>query len=403
MKTFLIATLTCAALASPTLTAQVQKAQGTLHRTTAPIAGTYSMTTGFELGAPKYRSGPATIFDNTDGIGYYFSTLSDTEEWIDTVAFTATELNGMEQINGFEFNYCTLLPGPGTIYSEVRFYNDCITGAGPTGWAFGGTIQNAACAYGLAGLPGGGGPFGISCFNINIDLMCGFECSVPQEQTPGGTTDFIGVGWMYFDGVGGGNAGPALGSTWTSAGPGTAVPGYGTQDIFELMDLAVVGAEWQGSFFFGGGAKAQANFDLVLYGDGIRDTDVVNEGVPDINDVLCLGSDMEFRSGNAVTWALDDLGGTAVFPSATYAMLVGTNGSSAGYGSTAGPGTTLLVDPGSLVTPPTPLVMSGIVPSVTTPTLPGLPPTIWAQAMGFNGGVGQGNAAEASNALRHNN
>ena len=112
---------------------------------------------------------------------------------------------------------------------------------------------------------------------------------------------------------------------------------------------------------------------------------------------------MEFRSGATVTWALDDLGGTAIFPSAAYAMLVGKNGSSAGFGSLAGPGTTLLVDPGSLVTPPTPLVMAGIVPSVTTPSLPGLPPTIWAQAMGFNGGIGAGNAAEASNALRHNN
>ena len=356
------------------------------------------MTTGFEIGTPTYRSGPATIFDNTDGIGYYFSTLSNTEEWIDTAAFAATELNGMEQINGFEFNYCSLLSGPGTVSVEVRFYNDCITGSGPTGWDSGGTIQNAACAYALAGLPGGGGPFGISCFNINIDLMCGFECSVPQEQTPGGTTDFVGIGWMYMDSLASGSTGPTLGSLI-----GQTTPGYGSQDFFELMDLAVVGAEHQGTFNFGGKPKAQATFDCVLYGDGILDTDVVNADIPNTSDVLCLSSDMEFRSGNAVTWALDDLGGTAIFPSAAYAMLVGTNGSSAGFGSLAGPGTTLLVDPGSLVTPPTPLVMSGVVPAVTTPNLPGLPPTIWAQAMGFNGGIGAGNAAEASNALRHNN
>ena len=108
-----------------------------------------------------------------------------------------------------------------------------------------------------------------------------------------------------------------------------------------------------------------------------------------------------FRINN--TGILDTLGGTAIFPSSAYAMLVGTNGSSTGFGSIAGSGTTLLVDPGSLLFPPTPLLMTGVVPAVTTPTLPGLPPTIWAQALGFNGGIGQGNAAEASNALRHNN
>jgi len=381
--------------------AQTQQiSAGNLHRTVAPTHGVYNLTTGFEVNAQSYRSGPATIFDNTDGVGYYFSTLSDTEEWIDSAAFVADEISGMEQINGFDFNYCSLLADPvgDAITTEVRFYDDNPGFVEPTGWTNlgAGTIQNAACAYGIAGLPGDTSLTGISCWAVAIDLMCGFECSVPQEVTPGGITEFNGIGWMYMDGLGGGNTGPNLGSTILQT-----APGYGTNDYFELMDLAIVGAEWQGTFFFGGGAKAQSTFDCVLYGDGILDTDVVNADVADTGDVLCLGSDVEFRAGSAVTWGLDDAGGTAVFPSAAYAMLVGTAGGE--FGAAAGAGTTLLVDPGSLLFPPTPLVMSGAVPSVTTPTLPGLPPTVWAQAMGFNGGIGAGNAAEASNALRHNN
>jgi len=383
--------------------AQTQQiSAGNLHRTVAPTHGVYNMTTGFEVNAQSYRSGPATIFDNTDGVGYYFSTLSDTEEWIDSCAFVADEISGMEQINGFDFNYCSLLPdAAGTaITTEVRFYDDNPGFMEPTGWTDlgAGTIQNAACAYGIAGLPGDTSLGGISCWAVSIDLMCGFECSVPQEVTPGGITEFNGIGWMYMDGFGGGNTGPNIGSTILQT-----APGYGINDYFELMDLAVVGAEFQGTFFFGGVPKLYSTFDCVLYGNGIANTDVVNADAPDTGDVLCLGSDVELIAGNAVTWALDDAGGTAVFPSAAYAMLVGTAGSSAGFGSIAGAGTTLLVDPGSLLFPPTPFIMTGAVPSVTTPTLPGLPPTIWAQSLGFNGGVGPGNAAEASNALRSNN
>ena len=361
------------------------------------------MNTGFELGAPSYRSGPETIFDNTDGVNYYFSTLSPTEEWIDSFAFIADEISGFEQINGFEFHYCSLFQDVtgDSIAAEFRFYEDNPGFMEPTGWTdpIAGTIQNAACTYLLPGLPGDTSGTGLSCWFINVDLMCGFECTLPQEESPGGgNTSYNGFGWMMQDPTGGMDTGPYLGSRIHQT-----TPGYGTRDLFELMDLTFVGSEWQGTYFFGGDPKAEAIFDLILFGDGIPDTDVINPDVPNTGDVLCLGSDVEFRSGATVTWALDDLGGTAIFPSAAYAMLVGKNGSSAGFGSLAGPGTTLLVDPGSLVTPPTPLVMAGIVPSVTTPSLPGLPPTIWAQAMGFNGGIGAGNAAEASNALRHNN
>ena len=407
MKQSLCGLLVLLCLVTSVSAAQSVRLQGNLHRGSAPNHGTYNLTTGFELGTSTDRSGPATIFDNTDGISYYYSLMEPTWEWIDSFAFPATEISGQEQINGFQFEYCSQvldLTGD-AITAEVRFYEEFIPGSiGVVGWSnpVNGTIQNSACTYLLSGLPGNTGGGFATCWETEVDLMHGFECSLPQEITPGGLTDFNGVGWMYYDASGSELTGPALGSNYTSAGPGSAQMGYGSENGFQWYDLSFVGSENFGYWFFGC-TKACGWFPLILFGDGILDTDVVNADIPNTGDVLCLGSDLEFRTGNVVTWALDDLGGTAVFPSAAYAMLVGTAGSSAGFGSIAGAGTTLLVDPGSLLFPPTPFIMSGAVPSVTTPTLPGLPPTIWAQSLGFNGGVGPGNAAEASNALRSNN
>ncbi|MDA0666545.1 MAG: hypothetical protein O3A95_05980 [Planctomycetota bacterium] len=377
--------------------AQTQQiSAGNLHRTVAPTHGVYNLTTGFEVSSQSYRSGPETIFDNTDGIAYYFTTVGGTQEWIDSMAFAADEISGEEQINGFDYAYCSLLADAAgnAITTEVRFYNDNPGGMEPTGWTDlgAGTIQNAACAYGLAGLPGDTSGGGISCWNVAIDLACSFECSVTQELTPGGFTEFNGIGWMYLDAASSGATGPLLGSTITAAGPGTAVTGYGSQDLFELMDLAVVGAEHQGTFWFGGPAKAQATFDVTMFGDGIANTDVVNATAPLSGDVLCLGVDGPVVPGATVTWSLDAAGAAS-----RYAMLVSSGPASLAVGGLLN----ILVNPGSLLASPLP--MNGAVPSFST-TLPGnLPPRVYAQAVGFTGAVNPANAIEASNALRHNN
>ena len=175
-----------------------------------------------------------------------------------------------------------------------------------------------------------------------------------------------------------------------------APPGYGAGDYMEIFDLSMpFGSEHLGTFFFGGGSKLPMSFQTTLYGNGILNTDVVNADTPDIGDVLCLTSDVPFVAGAAVTWS--------VVPGAAsvYVMIVGTGGSSAGFGPLAGAGTTLLVNPGSVLTPPTPFVMTAG--SVTTPPLPGLPPSVYAQCFGFTPSVGIGLAVEASNALRHSN
>lgn len=391
-----------AAVLTAGVSAQTQTMTGRTHRTVAPNHGVYNMTTGFEVASQSHRSGPEVIFDNTLGAEYYFSTTLDTEEWIDECAFTARDVDGDEQINGIYWEYCSLLPDPaGTaITTELRFYNDTVLGAGPTGWLDlgAGTNQNAQCGYIIGGLPGDTSLLGITCWNINLDLECGFECSLPQETTPGGMTDFNGIGWMYRDALASGLTGPVEDSLI-----GTGSVGYGSQDYFEVFDLSLgLGAEYVGAVFFGGGAKQQGSMQTTLFGNGLLDTDVVNAAVPDLLDnTLCLRSDVTPSSGSTVTWSCDE----AATAGLTYRLVGSFASDAAGYGAAMGAGTTLLVDPGVLIGPLAPATMStgGGNPSFTTPPLPAAVDTLTinVQAFGMSGGLGT--ATEASNALRHSN
>jgi len=320
--------------------------------------------------------------------------------FVDSGALAPT-LGGVEQINGFDFNYCSLLADPvgDAITVEVRFYDDNPGGAEPTGWTdlVANTVQNATCAFQLAGLPGDTSLTGISCWAIAVDLMCGFECTLPQEHVDlaageiPGATRWNGIGWMYMDGLGGGNTGPTLGSTVTTAGPGTATPGYGSQDLFELMDLSFPGAEHQGTFWFGGAPKVQATFDVVLFGDGIEDTRVINADAPLAGDNLCLGSDVPFKSGNSVTFNMTGglIGGDY------YLLFSGSLGTQVGIGVTP---STLIIS-SSLLLPPV-LMDPGV--TWSTGSLPvGLPSPVYVQGICLPLGapLRPGNVVGASNAL----
>jgi len=124
--------------------------------------GTYSMTDGFELATSSYRSGTETIFDSASGPSYYFLTISPTEEWIDEGAFARRGVLASEQINGFDFQYCSLLADPvgDAVTATVNFYTDTVLGTGPSSY------PTAACAFSLAGLPGDTSLVGISCWAL---------------------------------------------------------------------------------------------------------------------------------------------------------------------------------------------------------------------------------------------
>jgi len=132
--------------------AQVQQSAGSINTKVAPNKGAYNMETGFELAAPQtYRLGPETIFDNTQGATYYFTTMLSTEEFVDEMAFPADDIDGDEQIDGVVWEYCSTTPDAGTndvVDVELRFYNDTVLGAGrPVG-----TMQALAPARTLLAL-----------------------------------------------------------------------------------------------------------------------------------------------------------------------------------------------------------------------------------------------------------
>lgn len=402
MFRYIVASAAVMALAAGA-TAQTQQMAGRTHQSVAPTHGTYNMTTGFEVSTQAYRTGPEVIFDNTAGAEYYFSTLVDTEEWIDEMAFVARDVDGDEQINGIDWEYCSLLAdGAGTaITTELRFYNDTILGAGPTGWLDlgAGTNQNAQCGYLIAGLPGDTSGTGISCWIVAVDLEGGgLECSLPQELTPGGFTEFNGIGWMYRDAQASGSTGPVLDSL-----VGTSTVGYGAQDYFELFDISLgLGAEYVGAFWFGGGAKLQGSFQTVLYGNGLLDTDVVNADAPlALDNTLTLRSDNTPTSGVSTTWSCDE----AATAGLGYNLIGSFGSSSAGFGTLLGPDVTLLVNPGALVGPLAPAAMStgGGTASFTTPLMPAAVDTLTLNLQAFGMSGGPGTATEASNALRHSN
>jgi len=402
MFRYIVASAAVMALAAGA-SAQTQQMAGRTHQSVAPTHGTYNMTTGFEVSTQAFRTGPEVIFDNTLGAEYYFSTLVDTEEWIDECAFVARDADGDEQINGIDWEYCSLLSDPGgtAITTELRFYNDTILGSGPTGWLDlgAGTNQNAQCGYIIAGLPGDTSGTGISCWIVSVDLEGGgLECSLPQELTPGGFTEFNGIGWMYRDAGASGATGPTLDSL-----VGAPSVGYGAQDYFELFDISLgLGAEYVGAFFFGGGAKLQGSFQTTLYGNGLLDTDVVNATTPGLLDnSLTLRSDNTPSAGVSTTWSCDE----AATAGLSYIMIGSFGSTPGGHAVALGPDVTLMADPGTLIGPLAPAAMStgSGFPSFTTPPLPAAVDTVdvHVQAFGWTGGLGT--ATEASAVLRHSN
>ncbi|MGB0953305.1 MAG: hypothetical protein ACPG31_08760 [Planctomycetota bacterium] len=366
--------------------AQTQTTPSAVRLPTAPAQQIqYNMERGVEYSAPRSsRFGPETIFDNTMGVEYYFLTSIPTEEWVDEFAFPARDLDGNQQIDGLTLEYCSISQGMDAVDMVLNFYADTILGTGPSTW------PAAQCSYGLAGLPGSTPGIYITCWEVTIDLACGFECTLPEETVPGGFTDFLGVGYMYLDG----GTGPVIDSTFGPGGPGSAGSGYGSMNYAELFGLG----GHAGTSVGPGGSKNLMSFNLRLYGDGVIDTDTIHPDAPTPFDTLCLRTDAPFRSGSRVTYTLDNSS------AGTFALLWSTT--LATTPSLLGQGATLLLDDHGFLIPPSPALMTPTpAASFTTPTLPpGLPPTVFAQAFEFSGlPLTPNQVLQGSNVLRHNN
>ncbi len=352
---------------------------GTANRTVAPQHGVYKMESGFELTQSTPRTGPDTLFNNRGG-EYYFDTLNQSTsfEYVDEGSFPQTGVNGTEQVNELVWEYCSFEPDdPGGVAlnpgSVMTFYNETIFNAGATGWP---TFQ---CGYAIAGLPQwDGNPAGLNCWIITLDLSGGFECTLPQEQTLGGAETF---GWSntYLSL----NTGPVFGST----------NGYGVVDGFEWYDLTQpAGAEYQFNVFFGGGPKAQANWNLELNGYA-NDTEAYYSAAPLANDTVQWNTSGEVRAGSLAGWVVENPDGVS-----NYGMLVsnGAVDSPVVAGGTA----SLLVNSSGLLTSPIPMGTAGSF-GVNLP--PSIPSSIFTQAVQHTGALSLASTTAASNGLQHSN
>lgn len=345
------------------ISAPLSAQSGTTHPTAgAPMQyGTYSMERGFELSTGvTARSGPDTLFENPGG--YFFTIPSAGSEFVSDGSFPQRGVLADEQVNGFLFEYCSMEPG--TIDVQIRFYTDtnCVTGPS----------ANAACTYDILGLPGDTIGFGLSCWAVDVDLSGGFECTLPQELTPGGQEPF---GWSetFTSGGGATQSGPIL------AGPSF---GYGATNCW--YDRAT-------------GTSGTGSHALSLYGN-VMDTRSLSDTLnPRPGNVLDLTVDQPVKAGATVTYTAE--GASA---GTTYALIAANAPSGTFPGIGVGGNTSLLLQPPILA--PTPLIMlqSGSTASLTVPLPAVLPPTLTTQVFGFSGAVSPATVVEGSNALIHN-
>jgi hypothetical protein len=381
----IITTAAIAALAAGA-SAQSQLPAGNLHRSVDSSTGIYKMDTGFEATSVAYRSGPETIFNNRDGMTYYYTTSWTTDEYADGGAFAAQGVSGAEQVNGMTFTYCTPmadLSGTGVLDTELRFYteNDSANFGGIVGWVDANT-RNEACALGLAGLPGDQAGTGFACWIISLDLAGGYECTLPQESAAG-----LGETWgwsmTYLDPLNG--SGPLLDSI-----TGGAIGGYGSFDHFQWYDMSLpLGTENTGAYWFGGGAKLQASWDLSLEGN-VNDSTSYTSANPGANDTLGFTCTSEIRPGQAGGWAVTNPDGTS-----GYALLISTG--SADIPIIAGGSASLLIRHQSMPAGPFPMGTGGSF-GLNLPN--NIPSTLYFQAAEYSGALAPGNTTAASNGMK---
>ncbi|HEX9793646.1 MAG TPA: hypothetical protein VGC54_06645, partial [Planctomycetota bacterium] len=337
MSRFLLI-LTAFALFAGSLVAQSQLP---VYKATNPkFAGVYRMDTGLDPSAAAARSGPDVIFNNTIASGYY-SVPGAFQEWIDEGGlYDRDSLKLEDQINGFQFIYCTSEFDPNGIGGTyiATFYDDNIWCAGPSTW------PNAVCAYGLAGLPLS--PDGnLGCWIVTVDLMGGFECppnlntSFPTEGVP----DINGAP-RYF----------SWGGTWdvNNTGPWIMRGGYRRDNSFTWFDTntgTLAGCFWFGGFPF-------ANFAMKIWGPPAGCKAYDSKNFPGQNS-LQLMSDGPMRSGAQRTFTIP-----GADPALNYWLIA-----SRAPGEIKLPsGCVILIDPNQIL-PPTPLPMPGGTRTVVLP------------------------------------
>ena len=390
----IVASAAVVALAASASAQTPQQHAGALNKVTTPTQIQYTMGSGFQIVDQTPRSGPETLFNTRDATIYYYTGLTQTDMYLDEGSFAAAGVNGTEQVNGITFDYCTDAQTANEVASDLSFYAETIAGVGITGYID--TVNdNAACAYLITGLPGAWDfytntaiPFG--CWSVGINLAGGFECTLPQEATPGAMNTFGMGNTMYNSGLAfSSTTGPFLDSLYGF----DAMNHYGAADLFEWYnDLLGPGYEWAGTYWFGGPPKAQANFTTELFGNP-TDTVATYSATPGAADTVDLQADVEVRGGQAAGWTI-----TNPTVGANYALLASMGSADLPI---LGGNASLLVNWLGAPLLPAPIVMAGGTHAQNLP--PVLPPTIHVQAVEYVGPLSPANLTAASNRLTHTN
>jgi hypothetical protein len=349
----------------------------------APQSGhlTYTLGEGYEVTANHARSGPETIFNNRGGMAYYYFLRSNTDEFVDEGSFPKSGVNGTEQVNGMIFDYCSTVADPigDAIHVELRLYEETIGGLGITGWVTGN--RNEKCGYFLGGLPGDTALTGLSCWTVTLDLIGGFECTLPQEQTPGSMNNF---GWstVFMDAANSGGTGNIGGTS----------SGYGTKNYYEWYDpTQAPGFEYLGSVSYG--TANRTNFTMSMKGLP-TDTSAYYSANPGTADTVDLQADVEVRAGVIAGWTVNN-----PTPGRNYALLASSG--AADMPGLVGGQAHLLVNWLGNPLLPAPVVMSGSSYLQLMPNV--IPPAIHVQAAEYSGALTPSNITAMSNGLRHAN
>jgi len=245
------------------------------------FAGVYHPSTGLVSGnGNTAKAGPDTIYNNNLLSGYY-SVPGVNQEWIDNGKLADRNHDHLDQINGFDFTYCSAAANG--VDDVVNFYDESVYCGGPTNWPV------ADCAYGFAGLPGGNNG-NLACWIVTVDL-CGVECNLTTD--PAQNRSF---GWSH---------------TWNdgTTGPWIANGGAGQTDSFTWYDTAAANANsaYQGCFWFGG--IPWAGFAMAAMGNPVETTSYSSAAGNGVDDSLCLSMDASAQIGATINLTVSDAAG----------------------------------------------------------------------------------------------
>jgi len=240
----LLITTLLSVLLSAQLSAQAQVAPNPLLLpATAPQhAGVFHPKTGLIPASASSRFGPDLIFNNST-LQNYYAVPGAGQEWIDQGSLLDRNQNGIEQVNGLNFTYCSeyVDPSQNSLNSVYRLYAEESYCRGPVNW------PTSDCSYAIAGLPGGLTNGTVQCWFVELNLSGGFECDLDARPSTGLFS------WSNtFD--------------QDHSGPWLAEGGLNSKNAFVWYDSSAGnGNEFQGCFWFG--TPPWGGFATQLYGN----------------------------------------------------------------------------------------------------------------------------------------